>query len=476
MDKLETECTAKLPSFPALSRDIYQSFYSLSVRRNEESGLSDTAKQFNSHMLDSVMNSNEYKAIKSVCEGRQLPAYDAATEFVNNIANSLDDLLREASGDKGSLNTLEKLASHEEKLKRELDGLLQNRGQQEHDPELDQKIIDKANMAVGKLKQVEAVARIIDDNLMKNQDAIGDIVATAMQAAAEVAEITAQAVKAWGTGDNGAAPEQMALDRAVVDRVRKSATLSEVAKHLGRFREMMANARKNGYAYGRGEKYALESGNDLNRVLTSEFSMLAAPATMPLFLRKYQNKKLQQYKRREPVYKGAGDIIMCLDESDSAKADAPWGKAVALALLDAAMAGGRKFALIHFSGNGNYKTDVFLPGGYNTDDVFAAVETFLDGGTNFETPLSEALRLIEGEGFENADIVFVTDGVCALPQDFNDEFKIKKAERRFKVTGVVMDVESPGMGFSLKPFCEDIYRTSELSQDGIVESILSMRI
>ena len=476
MDGIEAQCGLKLSTFPALSRDIYQSFYSLSVRRNDESELSDTAKQFNSNILDSVMGGDEYPTIKSVCEGRQLPAYDAAVEFIANVSNRLDDLLKKAGGDKGALSTLEKLSKQEDELKRELEDLLQSRDrEQAPDENLGRKIVDKANMAASKTRQVEAVGRQIRDNLMKNQDAIVAIVAQAAQSSIEKAEETAAAIAAWGTGD-GVGPEQMKLDREVVDRVRKSPALAEAARHLGRFREMAAKARKNGYAYGRGEKYTLELGNDLNRVLTSEFSMLATPETIPLFLRKYQNKRLHQYKRREPVYKGAGDTIVCLDESDSTKDDAPWGKAVALALLDAAMAGNRKFALIHFSSGRKCETDMFLPGRYSTEDIFSAVETFLGGGTDFVAPLNEAVRLIESEGFDNADIVFVTDGECRLPDSFCDGLVEKKATHRFRITGVIMDVESPGMSFSLKPFCEDIYRTSELSRDSIVESIIADRI
>lgn len=204
--------------------------------------------------------------------------------------------------------------------------------------------------------------------------------------------------------------------------------------------------------------------------------MLAVPETIPLFLRKYQNKGLQQYKRREPIFKGSGDIVMCLDESGSTKNDAAWGKAVALALLDAAMAGGRKFAIIHFSDEGRFKTDLFIPGEYDTSDVFAAAETFLNGNTDFATPLREALRLIESENFENADIVFTTDGICELPEAFRNEIKQKQVAYGFKITGVLMDIESPGMDFSLTPFCEEIFRTSELSCEKIVASLLSKRI
>lgn len=56
-----------------------------------------------------------------------------------------------------------------------------------------------------------------------------------------------------------------------------------------------------------------------------------------------------------------GDIICCLDESDSTKGDAAaWGKAIALTLLDIAMDSSRSFALIHFSGSGS-RADVFRP-------------------------------------------------------------------------------------------------------------------
>ena len=97
----------------------------------------------------------------------------------------------------------------------------------------------------------------------------------------------------------------------------------EVARYLGRLKELMDGKRKNGYAYGRGEKYSLELGGDINRAIASEFAMLAAPETLPLFLRKLQRKALKQYQRREPICKGSGDIICMLDESSSAESQAP---------------------------------------------------------------------------------------------------------------------------------------------------------
>lgn len=189
------------------------------------------------------------------------------------------------------------------------------------------------------------------------------------------------------------------------------------------------------------------------------------------------SKQIKQYQRREPIYKGMGDIICCLDESISTEGGpAAWGKAVALALLEIAADGGRNFALIHFSDPGDFKTDLFRPGAYTLDDKLTAAEIFLNGGTNFETPTREALRLMQEDGFENADIVFPTDGQCKMPEDFLEELRKEQTERRFTITGVLPDSGSPGMDFSLKAFCQNIYRTSELAGEDIVRELVSARI
>lgn len=205
--------------------------------------------------------------------------------------------------------------------------------------------------------------------------------------------------------------------------------------------------------------------------------MLAAPETLPLFLRKYQRRQIKQYRRREPIYKGAGAMICCLDESGSTAGEcAAWGKAVALTLLDIAESEGRKFALIHFSGPGRFQTDRFLPKQTTVEDKLRAAETFLDGGTNFCTPMNEALWLMREEGFDNADIVFITDGECVLSQGFISKLQREQAKQRFTITGILLDQESKGMDFSLKSFCQNIYRTSELTGDAVVAKIIDDRI
>lgn len=476
MDEIEQDAGKELKSFSALSQDVFQSFYSLVPRRNEETSLSVAARKFNAPILEHMTKSEEYPTLKEVCEGRELPAYEAASEFVSKVSGELDDLLPQLAGKQGALHTLEKLEQSEAQAAKRLNDLLEQRSaSHRNNPLLDADVVKAANEAEGKRRQVAAVTKLIDDSALQVRNEIKGIVQVAVATAAERAEEVQGIVGAWSSepGNLRRTPENLDL----LKRVRESTALRDISKYLGRFREMLAQKKQNGYAYGRGEKYSLELGSDLSRALTSELAMLAAPETLPLFLRKYQRRQIKQYRRREPIYKGAGDIICCLDESGSTAGErAAWGKAVAMTLLEIAESEGRRFALIHFSDFGTIKTDLFFPKQTTVEDRLRAAETFLDGGTDFCAPLNEALRLMEEKDFENADIVFITDGECVLPPESISRLQEEQVRRRFTITGILLDQGNEGMDFSLKAFCQNIYRTSELTGEAIFYAIVNDRI
>ena len=474
LETVQQEAASKLHSFPALSRDIFQSFYSLFPKRTDAGSLTAEAQKFNSKLLDHVTEDADYPTIKSICEGRELPAYEAASEFTARIGAQLDELLSEFGGRNGTLKTLEKLQAARNQAQQKLAELLEQMRDSVQNPTLEQAVIDAANQAESKTQQAEAVAKMVDTTARQNKAAISESVSAAVGAAAEKAKEVQTILGAWG--DDAGTMEKNAVNTELFQKVRQNPALLEISKHLGRFREIFAQGKRNGYAYGRGETYALELGNDLSRAIGSEFAMLASPQTVPLFVKKYQQRRLKQYRRREPVHKGMGDIICCLDESGSTRGDAAaWGKAVALTLLEIAAENRRKFALVHFSDPSSCKADVFLPGQYSVHDKMNAAETFLNGGTDFKRPLQEALRLMD-TGFENADIVFLTDGLCELPESYLETLRSEQAARKFTVTGILLDADDPGMEFSLTPFCQKIYRTSELAGDEIVRSMVSQRV
>ena len=54
--------------------------------------------------------------------------------------------------------------------------------------------------------------------------------------------------------------------------------------------------------------------------------------------------------------------------------------------------------------------------------------------------------------------------------------KEQQAERKFQITGVLLDQNAAGFSFSLEPFCTEILRTSQLTQEAIAEHLLNERV
>ena len=266
LEQTEQGAAEKLPSFPALSRDVFQTFYSLLPRKNEESTLSVAARKFNAPILEHITQSEDYPTLKTVCEGRELPAYEAASEFITRTVGELEKLLSDIGGEKNGLNTLEKLEKAESEARKELSDLLKRmQTAKEHNQLLEQSVVDAANKAESKRRQVEAVGKLVDASAARSRDDVAAAVAAAVSAAAEKAEEVQSIIGAWS--DYPGNLEKSEANAELLALVRKSPVLRDVAKYLGRFREIFAQGKRNGYAYGRGEKYSLELGcrNMLNK-------------------------------------------------------------------------------------------------------------------------------------------------------------------------------------------------------------------
>ena len=70
MDLTENAAAQKLRSFPALSRDVFQSLYSLAPRKNGTDMLTAAAQKFNAPLLDHIFQQDDYPTLKNICEGR----------------------------------------------------------------------------------------------------------------------------------------------------------------------------------------------------------------------------------------------------------------------------------------------------------------------------------------------------------------------------------------------------------------------
>ena len=72
--------------------------------------------------------------------------------------------------------------------------------------------------------------------------------------------------------------------------------------------------------------------------------------------------------------------------------------------------------------------------------------------------------MINEEAFENADILFITDGQCSISDELAEQLQDAIQDARCSVVGLLLDAGSPGMEFSLEKFCEKVLRLHMLTK------------
>jgi hypothetical protein len=282
LDEIEANGSELLDTFPALMQDTFTSLYSLNPRHNDVDTLTTTARHFNAAILDSVINCDQYRTLETLCEGRELVAYEAVNEFARQMNEKLDEFLNAEA-----LVELTALEQQQSELKSQVQEAMER-----NDPADADSMLDMAKSIVENEQQIERLSQAVSQSIRVNKSGIQSSVASAAKKAQETSDI----IGAWGNVEN--TPVALQQNAELLHRVQSSENLRHIIKHLGRFREMLDNARKSSYTYGRGEKYDIVLGNDFTRAISSEYAYLALPETVPLFIQKVQRKTLKQYRKR----------------------------------------------------------------------------------------------------------------------------------------------------------------------------------
>ena len=187
------------------------------------------------------------------------------------------------------------------------------------------------------------------------------------------------------------------------------------------------------------EIVGVESSDRLNHMLTSEASLLSDEETESYFLKKYADKKLLTFRyedrkllksedqimevHQRVKQKEKGPFIICVDTSESMNGmPEKIAKVMTLGVLKMAMNQNRRAYLINFS------TGVKTLDLYNIAESIDEIAAFLNmsfyGGTDATLALYEALRQLETENYEDADILMVSDFIMyKLEEDVQQQIK-----------------------------------------------------
>lgn len=211
------------------------------------------------------------------------------------------------------------------------------------------------------------------------------------------------------------------------------------------------------------EIYTVEIGNDMRRVLRSEYGLLGTPETKIEFYRRYISKELLQYKERGHEDVGKGPIICCIDNSGSmGGAPENWAKGVAEALRRICQDQDRDFYVIYFETNRHRERFDFPKGRGPFEKVMAFLGISAGGGTEFDGVLTEALSkavtFFEGKPEHGkSDIVFITDGEAHLNAEWIEKFNAERREAGVRCFGIYISAYDSSRGPAmrlLESFCD----------------------
>lgn len=312
--------------------------------------------------------------------------------------------------------------------------------------------------------QMQAAAEDLDNSLEQKRVDVQQMLKEMMQKADDLNQSMENALNLTGWGlQKGEKMHLPPEERIKLAESLKDDKIKKVMELFGSFSKFAFAERAKKSKMQTDEIYDTTVGDDLSRLLPFEFLTMIDDDMDYDFTRRWMEEQLVQFKLKCKEKTQKGGIIFCEDGSGSMSGTRElWAKAVGLTMLRIAQTQKRSFYGIHFGSPGELAEFDFGEK-FDHDKLMEFASIFFCSGTDFFTPLNRALELLEEEfkrdGAIGGDIVFCTDGLCDVTDDWLAHFKSRQAELGFKVYGILIGVgESP----VLDKICDETYEVGSL--------------
>ena len=191
------------------------------------------------------------------------------------------------------------------------------------------------------------------------------------------------------------------------------------------------------------EVFGIHKSNDITRLLPSELVLFENEELENLFYAKMYENSLLTYeiagedkkeKDKEEIEYKKGPVIACIDTSGSMRGNPiKKARALLLAISKILQTEKRKMYVILFGSAGQI-LEFKMENEKEIADLLKFLNQEFNGGTDFNTPLKRAIKIIENEkNYEKSDILFVTDGLCSLNDENRKIVESKKKKLNFKI-------------------------------------------
>jgi len=286
----------------------------------------------------------------------------------------------------------------------------------------------------------------------------------AMKSAQAKVEEVSSTIEAWGLDEGELSREGIPESLALLERMRQNTSFKKFAALLGRVCKIAAKKARSKEKREGLRVTRLETGRDIRRAVPAELVALSNTAM--------RHKALSRWSRGEFTLRGEeslprlghGPVIVCEDGSGSMdRAKQQWAKAVTLSLAHFAKLQKRGFGWMLF----DYTVKVsksFPAGKLTAKELLHIAEARSGGGTDFASPLRKAVEMVRTVGLKKADIVLITDGECAVSEEFLREFRAAKKVLEFNVVTVLCDVGST-TDAAVQSFSDRVEKVSAFSAE-----------
>jgi uncharacterized protein with von Willebrand factor type A (vWA) domain len=452
--------TKEYEQFPELHQDLFSALFRYSPELLDPKKV-DKDFLLNREIMDQLMESDRYKELRNLTQLDKVSS-TVATEV---LGKQVFEILKDLKEQKEAQQAVSDAMSAVQKAKAK-DG----KGDPAPDGSGDSAEASKEYTLKEAQKELESSLKNLKDSMKKRE--IKSKFSSALDEAIGNTQQTSDMISNWGLdGDNSFMRKPYHEKMSLLNRLKNSPKLKEIAKLAGRFRNLAIRKEKEKVKQGFHEVYDITRGDNITRALPSEYMKLAKPALRLQFLKELADKSILQYEISGKSEKGKGAIVMCIDSSGSMSGEPEvWAKSVALALLEVAILQKRNFFCIHFDSTPSIKhlhTNTFLkPDNYNIDEVIDLAEYFAGGGTLFHPALKLAkLKIEEQKDFSKADIIFVTDGQSTITDEFSQEFNAWRKRNNVNVYSILIDAWH-NSDSALKLFSDKITKLNSIKMRG----------
>ncbi len=479
LQDLEASGHTQLPTFPHLLGDVWSALFKNMPELKKDGA--DKEVLHHRPLMEKLMSHPDFQGLRQHSKLDPFMSGLCTISFGDEIQKIIQDMDQEQKNElQKQLKKAQKQFEKAEQARKERE-LEQDLSETSQDEAEKKDWADKAKKSARREKNAEKNGQ---SAVEQAQAILADIfnspsgekkLEKAIKAAGESAKDTAKQVEglipSMGAGTKPGEPEAVSpLERLkLAEKLKGNDKLKKIANLTGKAKIISSRKQKTKTKFST-QRSSVEYGDAIERIVPQE--LLSMKHARLQFLKRFSESSLLQYSKEGKEALGYGPILICLDTSGSiGERQDIESKSIALALLEIAVRQKRPFGVINFSSLDQIKSWYFHdPKKVKANDIIEIAETYLNGGTCFQTPLNEVKRLILADKvFKPSDVIFITDGEADIDEEWLKDFNTFKGKAKVNITSIYLeryknnDAEKVLASFSNKVISSESLFSDEVS-------------